>query len=162
MKRLKKSLILVVVFLLAIAPFIFPSSHREAPITALDPKADITDLYAFVSYGTSQVPNTPPSKVTLILCVDPFLEPANGPNWFPLDPEILYEINVDNDQDAEPDITFQFRFSTEQRLPRLEKSQTHGIQRRMRLRESNVRAMAPQTSCGFPGGFTSHGRMTRH
>ena len=143
MKRLKKSLILVVVFLLAIAPFIFPSSHREAPITALDPK-------------------TPPSKVTLILCVDPFLEPANGPNWFPFDPEILYEINVDNDQDAEPDITFQFRFSTEQRLPRLEKSQTHGIQRRMRLRESNVRAMAPQTSCGFPGGFTSHGRMTRH
>jgi len=119
MKRLKKSLILVVVFLLAIAPFIFPCSHREAPITALDPKADITDLYAFVSYGTSQVPNTPPSKVTLILCVDPFLEPANGPNWFPFDPEILYEINVDNDQDAEPDITFQFRFSTEQRLPNL-------------------------------------------
>ena len=26
------------------------SNHREAPITALDHKADITDLYAFVSY----------------------------------------------------------------------------------------------------------------
>ncbi len=26
------------------------SSHREAPITALDHKADITDFYAFGSY----------------------------------------------------------------------------------------------------------------
>ena len=26
----------------------FASSHREAPITALDQKADITDWYAFV------------------------------------------------------------------------------------------------------------------
>ena len=28
---------------------LFASSHREAPITALDQKADITDWYAFVS-----------------------------------------------------------------------------------------------------------------
>jgi hypothetical protein len=27
-----------------------PSNHREAPITALDHKADITDLYAFVRH----------------------------------------------------------------------------------------------------------------
>jgi len=27
----------------------FAASHREAPITALDPKADITDWYTFVS-----------------------------------------------------------------------------------------------------------------
>jgi hypothetical protein len=33
------------------------SSHREAPITALDEKADITDFYAFVSYDD-------PEKVT--------------------------------------------------------------------------------------------------
>ena len=30
------------------------SNHREAPITALDHKADITDVYAFVSYDPSQ------------------------------------------------------------------------------------------------------------
>ena len=29
------------------------SSHREAPITALDPMADITDLWAFRSYDSS-------------------------------------------------------------------------------------------------------------
>jgi len=93
------------------------SNHREAPITALDEKADITDLYAFVSYGPNQPPNTPPEKVTLILCVDPLLEPANGPTHFPFDPSILYELHVDNDQDAIADRTIQFRFQTEYRLP---------------------------------------------
>ena len=58
-------------------------------------------------------------RVTLILCVDPLLEPANGPNWFPFDPDILYEIKVDNNHDAVEDVVFQFRFTTEQRLPNL-------------------------------------------
>jgi hypothetical protein len=53
------------------------------------------------------------------MCVDPLLEPANGPNWFPFDPDILYEIKIDNNHDAVADITFQFRFNTEQRLPDL-------------------------------------------
>jgi hypothetical protein len=95
------------------------SNHREAPITALDHKADITDLYAFVSYNANQAPNTPPSRVTFILCVDPLLEPANGPTFFPFDPGILYEIKIDNDNDAREDIVFQFQFETEQRLPGL-------------------------------------------
>jgi Domain of unknown function (DUF4331) len=93
------------------------SNHREAPITALDHKADITDMYAFVSYAANQAPNTTPSKVTMILCVDPLLEPANGPTLFPFDPGILYEINIDNNQDAIEDVVFQFRFKTEYQLP---------------------------------------------
>jgi hypothetical protein len=93
------------------------ANHREAPITALDTKADITDVYAFVSYGAGQAPNSPPSKVTLILCVDPLLEPANGPHYFPFDPGILYEIKIDNNHDAVEDLVFQFQFETEQRLP---------------------------------------------
>ncbi|MBM3774322.1 MAG: DUF4331 domain-containing protein, partial [Acidobacteria bacterium] len=105
---------------LALAPWIaMGANHREAPITALDHKADITDVYAFVSYGAGQQPNTTPGKVTMILGVDPLLEPGNGPNWFPFDPGILYEIKVDNDNDAVEDIVFQFRFRTEQRLPNL-------------------------------------------
>jgi hypothetical protein len=90
------------------------SSHREAPITALDHKADITDFYAFRSYDGGVTP-----RVTFILCVDPLLEPANGPNWSPFDPDILYEIKIDNNNDALEDVTFQFRFQTEQRLPGL-------------------------------------------
>jgi hypothetical protein len=93
----------------------FAANHREAPITALDHKADITDVYAFVSYGGSGAG----THVTMILGVDPLLEPANGPNWFPFDPDILYELKVDNDNDALADVTFQFRFDIEQRLPNL-------------------------------------------
>src|SRR5215470_6280629 len=93
------------------------ANHREAPITALDHKADITDVFAFVSYGPNQAPGTRPSKVTMILNVDPLLEPGNGPTLFPFDPEILYEINIDNNHDALPDITFQIRFVTEYQLP---------------------------------------------
>ncbi len=89
------------------------SSHREAPIVALDHKADITDVYAFRSYDAG----TP--KVTLIMCVDPLLEPANGPTWFPFDPDILYEIKIDNNNDAVEDIVLQVRFTTEYRAPGL-------------------------------------------
>jgi hypothetical protein len=95
----------------------FTSNHREAPITALDHKADITDVYAFVSYDPEAAESGPPDKVTLILGVDPLLEPANGPTLFPFDPDILYEIKVDNNHDAREDLAFQFRFSTEYQLP---------------------------------------------
>jgi hypothetical protein len=98
-----------------VLPFPAPAAnHREAPITSFDHKADITDIYAFRSYAPGST-----DKVTMILCVDPLLEPGNGPNYFPFDPDILYEIKVDNNQDAVEDIVFQFRFSTEQRLPNL-------------------------------------------
>jgi hypothetical protein len=87
------------------------ANHREAPLTAIDTKADITDWFAFVSYDD-------PTKVTMILDVDPLLEPSNGPNYFPFDHEILYEMKVDNDFDADEDIKIQFRFGKpEIRLP---------------------------------------------
>ena len=86
------------------------SSHREAPVTALDTKADITDWYAFVSYDH-------PGNVVMILNVDPFLEPSNGPNYFPFDPNILYEMKIDNNHDGIPDVIFQFRFTTQINLP---------------------------------------------
>lgn len=114
MAQKKACLAATLAVLLAVPSPGFAANHREAPITALDHKADITDVYAFRSYGGDATP-----KVTLILCVDPLLEPANGPNWFPFDPDILYEIKVDNNNDAVEDITFQFRFRTEQRLPNL-------------------------------------------
>jgi len=117
MKPYKATLALLMAFTIAMPQVTLPANHREAPITALDHKADITDVYAFVSYDPNQSQNTPPSKVTMILGVDPLLEPGNGPTLFPFDPDILYEINVDNDYDAQPDLTFQFRFVTEYQLP---------------------------------------------
>jgi hypothetical protein len=86
------------------------ASHREAPLTSLDRTADITDFFAFVS------PDRPDS-LTAIMCTDPLLEPSNGPNYFPFDPELLYTIFIDNNHDAIPDVSFEFRFRTEQNLP---------------------------------------------
>ncbi len=108
MKRLKA---MVAMALLMLVPTgLFASSHREAPISALDHSADVTDWYAFVSYDH-------PDRVTMILNVDGFLEPSNGPNYFPFDPNVLYEMKVDNNRDGVEDITFQFRFKTEIRQP---------------------------------------------
>jgi hypothetical protein len=88
------------------------ASHREAPVTAIDRTADITDWYAFVSPDA-------PDTVTMLLAVDPLLEPGNGPNYFPFDDNLLYEFNADNDRDARDDIVFQIRFRTKQRLPQV-------------------------------------------
>jgi hypothetical protein len=91
------------------------ANHREAPITAIDRTADITDWYTFVSYDN-------PGKVTMILAVDPLLEPSNGPTYFPFDTGILYAFHVDNDNDGEAeDVSFEVRFQSEIRLadPRL-------------------------------------------
>jgi hypothetical protein len=108
MKRVK-AMVAMALFML-LPGSVFASSHREAPITALDHTADVTDWYAFVSYDH-------PDRVTMILNVDPFLEPSNAPNYFPFDPNVLYEMKVDNNHDGEEDVTFQFRFKTEIRLP---------------------------------------------
>ncbi len=86
------------------------ASHREAPLTSIDRTADITDFYAFRSPDR-------PDTATAILCTDPLLEPANGPNYFPFDTGILYAIRVDYDHDAVEDVTFEVRFQTQQRLP---------------------------------------------
>ncbi len=110
MNKLQSILCAVMAGLLVAPPTTFAASHREAPITALDTKADITDFFAFVSYDNA-------NKVTFLLNVDPFLEPGNGPNYFPFDDTILYSINVDNENDATAHISFQVQFQTEIRAP---------------------------------------------
>jgi Domain of unknown function (DUF4331) len=104
--KLRSAMAIVATLLVVQPPPTFAASHREAPITALDQKADITDWFAFVSPEH-------PNKVIFIMNVDPFLEPSNGPNYFPFDPGILYEMKIDNNQDGVPDVTFQFRFQTQ-------------------------------------------------
>jgi hypothetical protein len=112
MKQLKSVVALAMSLCMLFPSSLLASSHREAPITALDRTADVTDWYAFVSYND-------PTKVTFILNVDPLLEPANGPNYFPFDPNVLYEMHVDNNQDGLDDVTFQFRFKTQIGQPNL-------------------------------------------
>src|SRR4029077_1261448 len=110
MQQLKRLLAFVAAMCVLVPTNLIASSHREAPISALDHSADVTDWYAFVSYDH-------PDRVTMILNVDGFLEPSNGPNYFPFDPNVLYEMKVDNNHDGVEDITFQFRFNTQIRQP---------------------------------------------
>jgi hypothetical protein len=84
---------------------VLASSHREAPAISGDPGADNTDLYAFVSPDD-------PNSLTIIANYVPLEEPAGGPNFFPFDPQVKYEIKIDNSGDGKSDVTYSFRFST--------------------------------------------------
>jgi len=117
MKRLKKNpvsqmvamLVAVLMTLTTTAPIALAASHREAPLIALDPAADNTDTYAFRSWQD-------PSRAVFIMNVIPGQDPADGPNYFNFDDEILYAINIDNNQDGiAEDIVYEFRFKTETR-----------------------------------------------
>jgi hypothetical protein len=82
------------------------SSHREAPEISKDPVADSTDVYAFRSPDN-------PNTVTLIANYIPLQAPAGGPNFYEFGADVLYEIHIDNDADALPEITYQFLFQTQ-------------------------------------------------
>jgi hypothetical protein len=87
---------------------VLASSHREAPLIAGDPAADNTDLYAFVS------PNDP-NSLTIIANYTPLEDPAGGPNFFPFDPAVRYEIHIDNNGDGKSDIDYTFFFKTQRK-----------------------------------------------
>src|SRR5438445_676726 len=77
------------------------ASHREAPLMALDPAADLTDVYAFVSYDAANVGRSlGDRRVTLIMNVLPGQEPGSGPNYYAFDDNVLYVLHVDNDRDG--------------------------------------------------------------
>ncbi|GAA0998858.1 DUF4331 domain-containing protein [Acrocarpospora macrocephala] len=79
------------------------SSHREAPLISGDPRNDNTDVYAFVSPDKTDT-------VTLIANWIPFEEPNGGPNFYFFDTNSRYNIKIDNDGDAKPDVTYQWTF----------------------------------------------------
>jgi hypothetical protein len=95
------------------------ASHREAPLMTLDPAADITDVYAFVSYDAANLArDAADRKVTLVMNVIPSQEPGSGPNYFAFDDNVLYTLNVDDDQDGgADDVVYQIRFQTEVATP---------------------------------------------
>ena len=80
---------------------VLASSHREAPMITKTPKLDATDFYMFNSYEAGRS-----DFVTLVANYYPDQSPAGGPNFFMLDTNALYEIHIDNNGDAQEDITF--------------------------------------------------------
>jgi hypothetical protein len=91
---------------LSIAGVASASSHKEAPFISRMPAVDSTDFYMFRSYETGRGAFT-----TIIANYIPLQQPYGGPNYYNMDPNALYEIHIDNNGDAQEDITFQFRFS---------------------------------------------------
>jgi hypothetical protein len=84
---------------------VFASSHREAPFISGMPKVDGTDFYMFNSYEAGRS-----GFVTILANYDPLQDSYGGPNYFALDPNALYEIEIDNNGDSQEDLTFQFQF----------------------------------------------------
>jgi hypothetical protein len=83
------------------------SSHREAPLITETPKLDGTDFYLFRSYEPGRS-----AFVTMVANYIPLQDPFGGPNYFTMDPNAVYDINIDNQGTATPAMTFRFRFTT--------------------------------------------------
>ncbi|MGH3693006.1 MAG: DUF4331 domain-containing protein [Pseudonocardiaceae bacterium] len=84
------------------------SSHREAPLIATDPQADNTDFYAFVSPEKADT-------VTFVANWLPLQEPNGGPTFYPWATDTHHDINIDNDGDGKPDVTYRWDFRTDDR-----------------------------------------------
>jgi hypothetical protein len=82
------------------------SSHREAPLITTMPKTDGTDFYMFNSYEPGRS-----GFVTIVADYQPLEDPFAGPNYFTMDPDAEYTINLDTDGDALPEISFVFKFT---------------------------------------------------
>ena len=81
------------------------SSHREAPLTSIDPAGDNTDVYAFTPKGA-------PDQVAIVANWVPFQDPAGGPNFYRFDDRARYYINIDNTGDGNYDVRYRFDFRT--------------------------------------------------
>ena len=93
--------------LLAVVGSAGAASHREAPLIALDPAADITDVYFFRSW------EAPFDKVVLIMNVIPGQEPSSGPNYFNFDDQVLYTFHLDTNTNGRAEnVTYEIRFKT--------------------------------------------------
>ncbi|MEO5720159.1 MAG: DUF4331 domain-containing protein [Chthoniobacterales bacterium] len=85
------------------------SSHMDAPLITLDPAANTTDVYAFLTRRNGV------KYLSTSLAVYPFEEPGIGPNKYNFDDNVLYKINVALGNDVAAGVatvTYEFRFTT--------------------------------------------------
>lgn len=91
------------------------SSHMDAPLITLDPAANTTDVYAFVSQRNAA------KYLTVALAVYPHEEPGVGPNKYNFDDKVLYRLRVGtgtslptltNPKPKVAPITYEFSFRT--------------------------------------------------
>lgn len=78
------------------------SDHQDTADVELNPTQDMTDFYAF--------PGSTPDRIAIVLNSQPFITPANA-NSASFDPNLLYQIKVDNTGDAVEDKVIQITFT---------------------------------------------------
>lgn len=86
------------------------SDHQDTPLVELNPRMDLTDVYAF--------PGSAPGRIVLVMNTSGFLSPAQTATAA-FDPNILYQFKIDNDGDAIEDRVVQVTFEgtgTDQRV----------------------------------------------
>ena len=103
MKRLVLAATSLVAFA-ALATSADASSHREAPMIAGMPRLDASDFFLFRSYEPGRS-----NYVTMIADYVPLQDPGGGPNFYDMEHNGFYDINVDSDGSGRPTYTFRFR-----------------------------------------------------
>ncbi|MBX2798650.1 MAG: DUF4331 domain-containing protein [Myxococcales bacterium] len=83
------------------------SSHRDAPAITADPYADNTDVYAFLAGPAGA------EELVILGNYMPLLIPGSGPNFWRFADDVIYGCHVDNNGDANVDVSFYFDFETE-------------------------------------------------
>jgi Domain of unknown function (DUF4331) len=86
----------------AIAGLAVASDHQDTAEVELNPKQDLTDVYAF--------PGSQPGRIVLVMNTRAFLTPAETPGAS-FDPNLLYQFKIDNDGDAIEDKVVQVSFT---------------------------------------------------
>lgn len=66
----------------------FAASHNDAPLMNLDPSANITDVYSFISKTGST------KYLNVVMTVNPLSDPGNGVNYYKFDDNVQYSIHI--------------------------------------------------------------------
>lgn len=85
----------------ALTGYAVASDHQDTPEVELSPRLDINDVYAF--------PGSSSDRIVLVVTTSSPLTPAQSATAV-FDPDILYQIKIDNTGDAVEDLVFQFTF----------------------------------------------------
>lgn len=81
------------------------SDHQDTPEVELNPKMDMTDVYAF--------PSPTAGRIVLVMNSRAFLTPGATATAASFDPDLLYQFKVDNNGDAREDRVIQVTFTGE-------------------------------------------------
>jgi len=90
------------------------SDHQDTPFVELNPKTDMTDVYAF--------PGSSAGRIALVMNTRAFLTPAQAqdPAQGSFDDDLFYQFKVDNNGDAKEDRVLQVSFTGEGASQRVE------------------------------------------